>query len=71
MLSTTMGDTDPKVRRAAFWALGQLPGDAAQPALLKALEDPDPEIRARAARSLGGRRGAEPWPWPWPMPINR
>lgn len=61
-------DSASEVRELAFWALGnQEPGPAVETALLKALEAPDPGIRAQAARALSGARGT-PWPWPWPMP---
>lgn len=69
-LAATLRDSTSEVRRAALWALGQIGGDAAQGALLQALEDRDPEVRARAARALAGNH-ADPWPWPWPMPIIR
>jgi len=68
-LVAALDDADAEVRRAAFWAAAQL-GDGAQPALLAALEHEDPEIRAMAARALGGG-GVDPWPWPWPMPRHR
>jgi HEAT repeat protein/beta-lactamase regulating signal transducer with metallopeptidase domain len=68
-LVAALDDSDAEVRRAAFWAAAQL-GEGAQPALLAALEHKDPEIRAMAARALGGG-GVDPWPRPWPMPLHR
>lgn len=52
-------DDWPLVRRAAAWALGSLPGEAAGEAALTAAlhEDGSPGVRSAAAESLG-RRGA-------------
>ena len=67
-LSLMVQDTSAQVRDAALWALGNMDGDAAQSALVGALQARDPAMRAQAARSLSGSRGR---PWPWPMPIPR
>jgi hypothetical protein len=60
-------ERQPEAKRAMLWAITQMGGERAQPALIRALEDADAEVRAAAARALAGR-GASPWPWPWPMP---
>ena len=59
--------TDAEVRRVAIWAIGSIGGELAGELMIRLLEDPDPAIRAAAARGLAGA-GPGPWPWPWPMP---
>lgn len=59
--------TEPELRRVALWAIGSIGGEVAGQLLLRMLEDPDPTVRAAAARGLAGA-GPGPWPWPWPMP---
>ena len=59
--------TDAEVRRVAIWAIGSIGGELAGELMIRLLEDPDPTIRAAAARGLAGA-GPGPWPWPWPMP---
>ena len=46
-------DESIHVRRAAAFALGQI-GEAAVPALIEALRDPDNDVRGKAANALGG-----------------
>jgi HEAT repeat protein len=60
ILEVTRGldSTDPDWRRAAAWAAGEIgkagrAGRPAGPQLVRALADPDPPVRAGAARSLG------------------
>jgi HEAT repeat protein len=50
------GDRDPKVRRQAIVLLwhGKAHSGAAGEALLKALDDPDPEVARQAASTLNG-----------------
>ena len=50
------GDADPRVREEAMWALCRLRGAAEEPLFLRALEDPDPEVLARAIRCLRAAR---------------
>ena len=69
-LAAALGDSATEARRAIVWALGRLDAPEARQALIEALKSPDPQIRAQAARALGGSDG-NPWPWPWPMPLNR
>jgi cyclophilin family peptidyl-prolyl cis-trans isomerase/HEAT repeat protein len=59
-LVAAVGDDDPVVRRAAWFALGQLglaqgaePGVVAMEAAAAGLSDPDPEIVALAVEALG------------------
>jgi HEAT repeat protein len=58
------------VRRTALWALGQIDSDASRAAIVDALKDADPAVRASAARSLGGGH-IDPRPMPMPMPKPR
>jgi HEAT repeat protein len=57
-------DKDWEMRRGAAWILGKVGPDArdALPALTDALEDPNPEVRAKAAHSLKQIMGAKPDP---------
>jgi HEAT repeat protein len=66
-ISRLVQDPSSEVREAALWALGNMEGEQAENALVKALQTSDPAMRAQAARALGGAHG-RPWPWPWPMP---
>ncbi len=54
MLGAALRDPDAQARNAAAAALQAL-GEAAQPTLLAALDDPDPEISFVAARALAGQ----------------
>ena len=60
-LMEALKDTDPSVRMAAAFALGNIPGDMriAVPALIQTLQDIEPQVREEAARSLG-RIGQSP-----------
>ena len=49
-----MLDSDPSVRRVSAEILGNLPVPEASQALVDALDDPDPEVRAALLRSLTG-----------------
>lgn len=62
---------DDEAGEAALWAIGRIGGEAARPALMEALRNGNPEVRAAAARALAGRSGSHPWPWPWPRPMTR
>ena len=57
-----------RTRHAAVWALSRMNTDAARDALVEVLRDDDPEVRAEAARALGGTNH-NPWPWPRPRPF--
>ncbi len=49
-------EADPrttKTKAMAAWALGQIRDDRGEPALVLALQDPNPEVQAAAARALG------------------
>jgi HEAT repeat protein len=48
-----LADTDAGVRGSAAEALGDLCARSAGPALTALLDDPEPAVRARAARALG------------------
>ena len=63
--------SDPEAGEAVLWAIGNIGGEAARPALLEALRTGNDDVRAAAARALAGRGGQNPWPWPWPMPRPR
>ena len=54
-LMEALKDTDPSVRQAAAFALGNIPGDmrVAVPALVEAVQDKDESVREEAASSLG------------------
>ncbi|AMV36180.1 HEAT repeat domain-containing protein [Planctomyces sp. SH-PL62] len=56
------GDDAAGVRRRAAALLGVVHDPASTPALMEALDDPDPTVRAEAVRSLGrfGTRGKTP-----------
>jgi len=56
------GHRDAEVRRASVAALAGLEGDAAHGALLGALDDREPSVRAAALRALGAGVLAEPLP---------
>ena len=45
------------VRQNAAWALGNIKGPSAVPALREALHDPDPDVRRTATKSLGAIKG--------------
>jgi beta-lactamase regulating signal transducer with metallopeptidase domain/HEAT repeat protein len=60
--------SDAEAGEAVLWAIGNIGGEAARPALLEALRTGNDDVRAAAARALAGRGGQNPWPWPWPMP---
>ena len=49
---TILGDTDSDLRQAAAEALGRLGERRAEPGLVRALEDPDDNVRAAAGRAL-------------------
>jgi HEAT repeat protein len=49
-------DADPRVREEAMWALCRLRGAAEEPLFLQMLDDPDPEVLARALRCLRAAR---------------
>jgi predicted Zn-dependent protease len=49
--ATAAGSTS--TRAAALWSLGRISGTAVEPTLLRALEDPRPEIQAAASLGLG------------------
>jgi HEAT repeat protein/lysophospholipase L1-like esterase len=51
-------DRDSEVRAAAAWALTRTPSAATVPALVAALEDPSPAVRAEAADALGSAGAA-------------
>jgi len=53
MLEGLLIDDEPRVRRAAAFALGELEDQAAVPALTKALRDPDRETGILAVEALG------------------
>jgi cyclophilin family peptidyl-prolyl cis-trans isomerase/HEAT repeat protein len=53
LLSPLIGDPVAEVRAGAAYALMRLPGSVAAIALIPALGDRDPEVRANAARGLG------------------
>ena len=69
-LAAAVADSSVGVRRTALWALGQLDSGAARTAIMGALRSDDPELRAAAARALGGG-SSEPRPEPMPMPMPR
>jgi ankyrin repeat protein/HEAT repeat protein len=48
------GDADPVVRRGALASIAGLPAQAALPAVVAGLGDPDAEVRQAAAAALGG-----------------
>ncbi len=51
-----LGDKEPKVRWRAADALAQIPGEAAESALVKGLADPAKEVRKQCAAGLGVRK---------------
>jgi HEAT repeat protein len=51
-LSVGLGDPDPRVRRSAVEALGQVGGETARFLLQQALGDVDPGVRAAASQML-------------------
>jgi HEAT repeat protein len=51
----TLWTNDPSVRRAQLWLLARRPEWRADHLLSKALTDPDPVVRARAAQASAGR----------------
>ena len=50
-------DTDPGMRAAVIWSLGNLRETRALPSFIAALEDEDARVRMRAASALGGIGG--------------
>jgi HEAT repeat protein len=54
-LRLALGDPDPRVRRIAVWGLSEMRPAPEQlaPSVARLLEDPDPAVRAQAARALG------------------
>jgi len=48
-----LGDDDKSIRLAAVEGLGEMKVAAALPALTRALNDRDPEVRRAAAEALG------------------
>jgi HEAT repeat protein len=57
-LELLLRDDDMGVRSAAAQALGAM-DESATPALMSALEDPDPAVKASVAASLGKLKGAD------------
>lgn len=54
VLRTFLGTSPPAAdRRAAVLALGKVGSEASEPALLEALESPEPRLREAAAKALG------------------
>ncbi len=56
------GSSDAGVRKMAVYALGSIPSDAGQDALVRALEDSEPDVQWNAAVALArhGRREGVP-----------
>ena len=61
LIGPLAGDPDPEVRREAITSLGTL-GDAAAPAAITALDDPDAGVRARALDAIVRLRRADQGP---------
>jgi beta-lactamase regulating signal transducer with metallopeptidase domain len=57
------------VAQAEFRAL-LLMGDRSRELMDRAMQSPDPELRADAVRMMAGG-SMRPWPWPWPWPWPR
>ena len=53
LVGSLSSDADPEVREMAAFALGLIGDIAAAPPLIKALADPSPIVRGRAAEALG------------------
>jgi HEAT repeat protein len=53
LIAALRGDSDPKVRATALWALGEIGDHAATEAVTAALADPSPGMRMRAVWALG------------------
>ncbi|HET7695399.1 MAG TPA: HEAT repeat domain-containing protein [Vicinamibacterales bacterium] len=53
VLSRSLADTEPNVRKRSAWALGALDASEAVPALVEALKDADAGVREQAAWALG------------------
>jgi beta-lactamase regulating signal transducer with metallopeptidase domain len=54
LVAAVSGDKDAKVREMSAWALADAPGNsAAGPALIKAMRDADPAVRATAIWAVG------------------
>ena len=68
VLSLHMDDDDHDVRKFVVDILGNVGDAAAVPLLIKALDDPDPNVSAAAAENLGQDRrspgGSAPGPGP-------
>ncbi len=58
-LLAQLAEADPAARAAAVELLAQRRTMGAMPALLKAAEDPDEDVRVRAARAVGDLGGAD------------
>jgi DNA-binding transcriptional MerR regulator len=61
-LAPGLESEDAEVRRRAVQMLAEIPGDEAAEVLAGALADPDPQVRGRAALSLGARGRPEAQP---------
>lgn len=53
LLSRSLADTEPNVRKRGAWALGALDASEAVPALVDALKDSDAGVREQVAWALG------------------
>ena len=53
LLSRSLTDTEPNVRKRGAWSLGALDASEAVPALVEALKDTDAGVREQAAWALG------------------
>ena len=60
VLVTALADADPRVREMAAMMLARAPGDDTLDALLGALDDPEPVVRAASAAALVGHDAVHP-----------